>query len=454
MTAMDTGRRVTVVTPTARVDVALPLESTVAELLPQLMALSGIEDARSGGGWSLSRLGGAPLESGLTVSAAAVRDGEVLYLRPRGSVGAPLLFDDVVDAIASAAETPRSAWSPRWARLVALVVAALGLALAGVAIFLATPKHSTASLGCAGLALVLVVVGGALGRAYADTGAGVACGLAGLVPAYLAGAALPADAHVYPVGARTVALGLVAVTVYAALAAVLIVDRLPWWAFLVTAAAVGAIGSAVILINDARPASAAAVCLTVALVSGFYLPMVSLRLSRLPLPRVPADVEAFRVDEDATLGPEVVGQTREAAGLLAGLLAATGVIVAASVLVLLHDGRTEALWLAGIGGVATLLRSRGYAQAPPRLALLLAGTFAVGAVGVDRLLHGNDQTRLVVAVVAAAAGAIALVFAGRTAQGRTSPYWIRLLDWAEVATMIAVLPVAGAVVGIYDAVRR
>ena len=229
----------------------------------------------------------------------------MLYLRPRGTVGAPLLFDDVVDAIASAADTPRSAWSTGKARLASLAAAAIALALAAVALFVSTTDHSTAALTCGGLALVLVVAGGALGRAYADSAAGVACGLAGLVPAYLAGASAGTELAVYPIGARTVALGLVAVTVYAALAAVLIADRLPWWVFLVTASAAGAAGAAVVLINDARPASAAAVCLAVALVSGFYLPMLSLRLSRLPLPRVPADVDAFRVDESSTLGPEV-----------------------------------------------------------------------------------------------------------------------------------------------------
>lgn len=454
MTSMDTARRVTVVTPTARVDVALPLESTVAELLPQLMSLSGVEDARSGGGWSLSRLGGAALETGLTVSAAGVRDGEVLYLRPRGTVGAPLLFDDVVDAIASAAERPRSAWSSGHARLASLVAAGLALALAGIALFLSAPKHSTAALTCAGLALVLVVVGGALGRAYSDSAAGVACGLAGLVPAYLAGAATPSDVQVYPIGAKTVALGLVAVTVYSVLAAVLIADRLPWWAFLIAASAVGAAGSAVVLINDARPASAAAVCLGLALVSGFYLPMFSLRLSRLPLPRVPADVEAFRVDEQSTLGPEVVDQTDEAAGLLSGLLAATGVIVAGSVLVLLHDGRSIALWLAGVAGLATLLRSRGYAAAAPRLVLLAAGGLALGLLAAEQLQHGDDSRQLIVAAVAAVAGVLGLAFAGRTARGRTSPYWTRLLDWAEVASMIAVLPLAAGVIGLYSAVRR
>jgi type VII secretion integral membrane protein EccD len=454
MTAMDSARRVTVVTPTARVDVALPTMSTVSELLPQLMALSGVEEARIGGGWSLSRLGGAAIEGGLTVSSAGVRDGEVLYLRPRGTVGAPLLFDDVIDAIASAAETPRTTWQASTARLSALVAAAIVLGLAGIAIYLSIPKHSSAALGCAVFALVLAVAGGALGRAYADSAAGVACGFAGVVPAYLAGASAFTDAAIYPIGARTVALGLVAVTVYAALAAVLIADRMPWFVMVIGACTVGAAGSAVVLIYDARPASAAAVCLAVAMVSAFYAPMMSLRLSRLPLPRVPADVEAFRVDETATLGPDVLDQTTEAAGLLTGLLGAAGLVLTGSALVLLHDGRTITICLAGIGGLASLLRSRSYAAAAPRLVLLVAGLVTLLGLAGDQLLEGTAGRRMVVAGVAAVAGVVALAYSGRVAQGRSSPYWSRLLDFAETSSVIAVLPLTGAVAGLYEAVRR
>ncbi|WP_290056277.1 EsaB/YukD family protein, partial [Amycolatopsis solani] len=49
MTASITGttRRVTVVTPRARVDVALPQQSTFAELVPQLVRLAGARRARA-----------------------------------------------------------------------------------------------------------------------------------------------------------------------------------------------------------------------------------------------------------------------------------------------------------------------------------------------------------------------------------------------------------------------
>jgi type VII secretion integral membrane protein EccD len=453
MTSMDTARRVTVVTPNARVDVALPSESTVAELLPQLMNLAGVDDARAGGGWALSRLGGAALEGGFTVSAAGVRDGEVLYLRPRAGSGAPLLFDDVVDAIASAADSPGSTWQPATARGASLVAAAVALSLGGVALFLAAPRHSVAAVACGGLALVLVLTGGALGRAYADSSAGVACGLAGIMPAYLAGAVAISDDSPFPPGAQTAAVGLVTVTIYAALAAVLVADRLPWFVALVGASATGAAGAAAVTSWEVRPVSSAAVCLAFAMVSGFYAPMFALRLSRLPLPRVPADVEAFRVDETATMGPDVLDQTSEAAGLLAGLLGAAGIVVIGSAGVLLHDGRPSAVGLAAVGGLASVLRSRSYAAAAPRILLLIAGVAAMLAVSVDLLDDGSSSTRLLVAGAAGVVGFGALVFAGRITRARTSPYFSRLLDVAELASVISILPLAGAVIGIYAAVR-
>ncbi|HKN99817.1 MAG TPA: EsaB/YukD family protein, partial [Pseudonocardiaceae bacterium] len=119
--------RVTVVTPYARVDVALPVRATLAELVPQLIRLAGAEGQASpdNPGWVLSRLGGAAFPPGLTVTAAAIRDGDVLYLNPRERQVAPLVFDDVIDAIASAAQSRAGAWGPKVAHRIGIVAAAL-----------------------------------------------------------------------------------------------------------------------------------------------------------------------------------------------------------------------------------------------------------------------------------------------------------------------------------------
>jgi hypothetical protein len=108
---MAAPRRITVVSPQARVDVALPLESTLAELLPQLVAMAGTETVEAGVGWTLSRLGEADLPGGATVARSGIRDGEVLYLTPRRREAAPLVFDDVVDAIAGGVDRSGRRWA-------------------------------------------------------------------------------------------------------------------------------------------------------------------------------------------------------------------------------------------------------------------------------------------------------------------------------------------------------
>ncbi|MDQ2959401.1 MAG: type VII secretion integral membrane protein EccD, partial [Actinomycetota bacterium] len=82
------------------------------------------------------------------------------------------------------------------------------------------------------------------------------------------------------------------------------------------------------------------------------------------------------------------------------------------------------------------------------------GVLALATVAGDQLLDGSSGRRLLVAAVAGLAAVVALAYSGRVAQAKSSPYWSRLLDFAEVASVIAVLPLAGAVAGLYSAVRR
>ncbi|MEK8108407.1 EsaB/YukD family protein [Micromonospora sp. M12] len=74
--------------PRTRMDLALPSDVPMADLLPTLLRYAGEDMADEGarhGGWALSRLGGAPLDGGRTVAQLGVRDGEVLYFNPRSA---------------------------------------------------------------------------------------------------------------------------------------------------------------------------------------------------------------------------------------------------------------------------------------------------------------------------------------------------------------------------------
>ena len=95
--------RVTVVAPSTRIDVALPADVAVADLLPMLLDMAKESSPDGGarhGGWALAKLGDAPLDPSRTLASLGVVDGELLQLRKRNENPPPPLYDDVVDAIA------------------------------------------------------------------------------------------------------------------------------------------------------------------------------------------------------------------------------------------------------------------------------------------------------------------------------------------------------------------
>jgi type VII secretion integral membrane protein EccD len=449
---ISTTRRITVVTPRARVDVALPVQSTLAELVPQLVRLSGAEGQASpdNPGWVLSRLGDSPFPPGLTVAAIGLRDGEVLHLSPRERQVVPLLFDDVVDAIASVAATKTGAWAGSIARRSAQLAAVV--ALLGAAVLLAAGLSGTwfAPAGCGLYALVLLLSGGAVARAYGDSGSGVACAAAGVGAALLAGLTAVPPFEV-SFGVASLAAGMGALTGYGVLAAVLLPDRLPWFGGLAVAAGAGTVTAAIVLLSGVPVVGPAAVLTALVTALAALAPMVALRLGKLPLPRVPADIDSFRAEEEPTLGPDVLDQTANAERILTGLLAALALAAVGGVFALLTDDSPWGAALSGVLGLVWLLRSRSYAGTAQRLVLLLAGLAVLARLAV--WLLDWRQGALIAFGVLVVAAILCLAHATRVRRGRRSPYWSRMMDIAEFLGLVAIVPLVGAVLNLYAAVR-
>src|SRR5579875_1139370 len=96
--------RVVVIAPSTRVDLALPADVPIIDLLPMLLQYAGeIRDDGGGqhGGWKLTRVGYGELEGGRTLRSLDVADGEVLRLVAREERELAPVFDDIVDAIAT-----------------------------------------------------------------------------------------------------------------------------------------------------------------------------------------------------------------------------------------------------------------------------------------------------------------------------------------------------------------
>src|SRR4051812_42980098 len=106
-TTSDGASRVTIVAPHTRVDLALPSDAPLADLLPTVLRYAGdglADDPAARHGWVLSRMGGPALPIDRSPLQLEVVDGELLYLRPRGDEFTEPVFDDVVDAVATATQ--------------------------------------------------------------------------------------------------------------------------------------------------------------------------------------------------------------------------------------------------------------------------------------------------------------------------------------------------------------
>ncbi|WP_460365437.1 EsaB/YukD family protein, partial [Actinocorallia lasiicapitis] len=124
--------RITVAGPERRIDLSLPSDVPFGSLLPVLLRHSGADLANEGlahGGWVLQRLDEAPFDLGASPGQAGVRDGEVLYLRPRTAQLPELAFDDVPDVIATAVRERPDRWSPALTRRAGLGVGVLACAV-------------------------------------------------------------------------------------------------------------------------------------------------------------------------------------------------------------------------------------------------------------------------------------------------------------------------------------
>src|ERR1700754_1386093 len=109
--------RVTVLAPRTRIDLALPTDLTIAELVPMLVELAGEAGSRRGQpnpgvgasatnqpeaptAWCLAAAAGAALPPRATLAGLGVLDGDLLRLRRHGDAPPAPVFDDPVDAVA------------------------------------------------------------------------------------------------------------------------------------------------------------------------------------------------------------------------------------------------------------------------------------------------------------------------------------------------------------------
>lgn len=475
--------RVTVVAPDSRIDVALPVDITVADIYPEILRLTRqTQPVGTPTGYHLVRRDGTALDGARSLADERVLDGEVLSLRPFAESLPPAVHDDVSDAVASAVVRDRHLWSDDLLRVAGLIGGALLLLLTAFVLWYADPvRHDMNGLPgilAGGLGVLLTAYAAVRARVYADRVAAVAIGLAALPLLFLAGSGIIDPAAGQGPGKLQFMLGCVAVLV----ASVALVALAPSGdaAFVATTftAAFGAVATFVAILAEASATDIAAVCAPVAIGLVAFLPGLSARFARLPIgyasPRSAA-YEEFDLDPAQSPDTEpldagrIAAQARRGHEMLLGLVGGTSAVVVASTAVL---GFSDDLWgrLLGLAaGLAMLIRARLFRYTSQVVCALVAGVAALALLLVGLALNPSSEAlteftlhadrgaldlRTIWLTAAITAGAALLTAIGLIIpQKGLSPFWGRLLDIAEAFVLLTLIPLCLAVLGVLTQVR-
>lgn len=443
--------RITLQGPARRLDLVLPSSLPVLELLPRLVELGAGTERDSGGPlpWRLSRPVGPDLELGRTLRESGVRDGELLLLRHEHAPVLGVLRSDPVVALAATVDQMPGDWTARGRAGLALGV--LGPTLLGLlTVLTAAASNLVAALVAAALAGVLLLAGSAADRlprrgATDDRGP---------VQADRDASAVLAELSALPLAFVGLQLGLhagwgwiatVCVMAGGALLGVLLAALLPaardisaglaaGLALLTVAAAV-----AVTPVGASRTAAVALVA-----VLGLLPAMTGLTLRLVGVVRL----------EGSAAAPVAAARAGAARATLVAVTAALAVLCVLFAGVAAAGGGASGRWLAGLGGLVLLLRSREARRTGEVLALSVPGLAAV-AVGLSAAgLQAWDAGHPLLAVLAAAVLPLALLIGAhplvRPAFG--SPPADRFARRLAGMTLLALIPVGLAVLGTYGAV--
>ncbi|MER7459923.1 type VII secretion integral membrane protein EccD [Micromonospora sp. NPDC126480] len=446
--------RITIVAPRTRMDLALPSDVPLADLLPTLLRYAGEDLADEGvrhGGWSLARLGGSPLDGGRTPAQLGIRDGEVLYFNPRSASAPEIVFDDVVDAVATATNQRPGAWQVGTTRAYAVLFAAAALGGGALAALFTGPPQLPGAVAALLVAVALLVGAAVLSRAAADSATGSALALAGLGYAAVGGLLLLAgDRTLTELAAPHVLLAATAVVVGAAVAVLAVGDRLPVFFGAVAVGAATAVGALLSLGFGIGPAAAAAVVAAVAFGAVPALPMAAYRLARLPVPSIPTGPEDLKTDSESVDGRRVLQLSELADEFLTGLVWTVSLLVLGAQVVLALDGRLSAVLLCLVLALLSMLRARPFLGRAQRTPVLFAGTAGLGLTAAAAFAGGSTALRLGLILGGLVLAAVVSLIYGLTVAGkRISPVWGRLLDIVEILLIISLVPLAVWVVGLY-----
>lgn len=451
--------RVTVVSGTRRVDLALPSALPVADVVPQVLRFCAPDESpESPVEFTLAKIGGQPFALSQSLGEAGVHDGDVIELRAFSAPSRPAFIEDVRDAIEDAVDTAGGAWTTR-----STVSFVIGATSGVLLLLLVGPMAEMVAAVVAGTGIEAwdlqrslsglvgaVVLAGATwvgNRWAAGWVAYLSSGVAGLWA--LAGGA---ELVLHEGGSLALALsvGLGATAATAGLMRLLTRRATP----LLAASAVLLVAALVVLAATSIGAETGIMTRVVALLAVLgvgIMPRVSIAVGGLSS----ADYRirtSGRMSDDA-----LAGRLQESSGLLLGALYGISLLVAAVGfwLALRPNAWGHDLWdglLSTSLAAALLLRSRVFSRTlymlPLRLATLVILLGTTIQVAGD---HENLDTWLTAAI--AGVGALALGLSILQLSDVTRARIKRALNVVEFIVVVDLVVVTMGAVTLYDWLR-
>ncbi len=450
---MPTQCHVTIVGPRRKADLSLPADIPLPNVLPGLLRALGEVggDSAAAPGWTLQRLGGAPLDLGQSLGALGVLDGEILYLRPREAILPPALYDDVADVVATGVREGRGVWSARHTRIVGASGAAGLLVLGGVGLALSGMPALTVTIVAGLLALLLVVTGTLLSRAVGDSMAGALIGHAALPYGFVAGLFAPGSAAGF--GAPHLLSALACTALVAAVGGALVSDGVPGFLGTAVAATAGGICAAAVMVWSAPPAGVAAVAVAVLLAFSPLVPTLSFRLAKVPLPAMPTTAEELRSDNQRLDAQAIQDRTRVAQRYATGMIAAIGISVLVTQLLLVLDRDWVAAVMTVSLSLTVIMRARVFRGLGQRLWLIGTGLAGFAMLALSLVGQGGIVGSLAVAIGVLWLALTTVGIGLWLATGKPSPFWGRSADILDVALIVQLFPLALGVLEVYTWVR-
>jgi type VII secretion integral membrane protein EccD len=441
--------RITIRAPRRRLDLSVPHQVPLAELLPDVLRHAGeMVSLAPTGGWVLRRGDGEPLSAEMALARQGVRDGDVLYLVPGNLSWPEPSYDDVVEEIAAGARSRGRMWDAAATRAVALGAAGVVLVTGLAALLGAGGQRAAAGAAASAAALVLIVLGGLVSRALGDGLAGTAAGAFALPYAAVAGALLVPERF----GPGSVLVGASALAFASAAGAVAVGYGLRVFVAGGTIGVLAALGAGLAFPLGAAGAASLVVLVAVAGISA--APALAVRLGHVPLPVVTADPARIAAEarvDPATLRAAVVRADEIIVGTVTGL----AVVGATCSALLATTTGVAGRLLAGLAAIALLLRARLYPTVAARMPLMVGGLVGLAAsAGLSLALAGSVAS--LVGLLLASVSVIVLLSTAATAarrRERGTPYLSRLADVMDITVVLMLAPVACAVLGLYAWVR-